>query len=489
MNHSQHKEDQGQSQLPKIVIAGASGYIGGNLIKELMNDAQIIALTRKVSSQQQANQQVTWRTCDLFSMLEAEECLRGADYAVYLVHSMIPSARLTQGSFQDMDVILADNFAQAAVKAGVKQIVYLSGLIPNTEHLSRHLKSRLEVEQVLSSYTVPVTTLRAGLIVGPRGSSFPILVKLVKRLPIMLLPQWTQTKTHPIALVDVIHALQQCIGHTPVYHKIIDLGGPEVMTYKEMMVLTAKALGKTRYLLQIPYFTVTLSRLWVSLTTQTPKNLVYPLIESLIHPMTAQPERMVEGISFGKTPFLQSAIDAIHIENELINHQSKQPYQRKSSTSSVQEDTVRSVQRLYVPEGRDAVWVAMHYIKWLAYFLKPLIRVEIEDTHNCRLYALIGKKPLLELTFSEIRSTPLRALFYITGGKLASTRGSHPGRMEFRFIPGTNACMAAIHDFMPALPWFIYKYTQAKMHLWVMSRFKKHLLRMSKDASSAKNMI
>lgn len=214
---------------PTVVIAGANGYIGRNLIKELMKNADIIALSRSTPKRQPENQQIIWRSCDLFSVIETEESLRGADYAIYLVHSMLPSARLTQGSFEDMDLILADNFAQAAEKNGVKQIVYLSGLIPDTDDLSRHLKSRLEVEKVLGSYNVPLTTLRAGLIVGPRGSSFPILVKLVKRLPIMLLPKWTNTLTHPIALQDVLHAIKQCIGNQTVFNRPIDIGGPDVI--------------------------------------------------------------------------------------------------------------------------------------------------------------------------------------------------------------------------------------------------------------------
>jgi len=347
-------------EFPKIVIAGASGYIGKNLINVLKDDAKIVALTRNVTNQPNEGQ-VIWRSCDLFSMVEAEESLRGADYAVYLVHSMLPSAKLTQGSFEDMDLILADNFARAAEKTGVKQIVYLSGLIPNTTELSRHLRSRLEVEHVLNSYSVPVTTLRAGLIVGPQGSSFPILVKLVKRLPVMLLPKWTSTLTHPIALDDVLHALKQCIGNESVYRSIIDVGGPEIMMYKDMMQLTAKALGKKRYLMSIPYFTVGLSRLWVSLTTNTPKNLVYPLIESLIHPMTAEPKRMIEGISFGKIPFLQAATDAI--QDEVRNNEESHQTKKKPSSKAIQKDNVRSVQRLVIPDGKHVIWVALYCVK------------------------------------------------------------------------------------------------------------------------------
>lgn len=473
-----HESDK-EARFPTIVIAGASGYIGRNLIKEIKNNANIIALSRNVPDTQQNKENVVWKACDLFSLIEAEDCLHGADIAIYLVHSMLPSARLTQGSFEDMDLILADNFAQAAQKAKVKQIIYLSGLIPETDHLSRHLRSRLEVEKALGSYAVPVTTLRAGLIVGPQGSSFPILVKLIKRLPVMLLPKWTNTLTHPIALHDVLCSIKQCINNEHVYHKTIDIGGPEVMTYKEMMVRTAEVIGKKPYLMNVPYFSVQLSRLWVSLTTNTSKNLVYPLIESLIHPMTAQVERMVEGISYGKTSFLQAATDAIRDE-EMIEH--KNSLKIKSSSINLSENNVRSIQRLIIPSDKNAIWVALYYVQWLAVFLKPMIKVKIDDSNHCQLFTLFIKKPLLVLKYSAERSTEHRALFYITEGKLANTQGKHRGRLEFRHIPNTNQCLVAIHDYLPSLPWFIYQYTQAKMHLWVMNRFKKNVTSIDKKS-------
>lgn len=170
----------------KVVIAGASGYIGRSLLTSLGDHADIIGLSRSDSKNDDG---IEWRSCDLFSMKDTEKGVTGADIAVYLIHSMMKSAKLTQGSFEDMDVILADNFAQAAQKQGIKHIIYLTGIIPNEDeaHLSRHLKSRLEVERILSSYTIPVTSLRAGLIIGPKGSSFPILTKLVKRLPVKAL--------------------------------------------------------------------------------------------------------------------------------------------------------------------------------------------------------------------------------------------------------------------------------------------------------------
>lgn len=153
------------SNRPVVALTGARGYIGQNLLKKIEKKADVIALSRN-GDQYEDTEHVKWRSCDLHSMVDAEKALEGADIAVYLVHSMMPSAKLTQGSFEDLDVILADNFAQAAKKQNVKRIVYLSGIIPkDNEPLSRHLRSRLEVENVLRAYGTPVTAIRAGLMV------------------------------------------------------------------------------------------------------------------------------------------------------------------------------------------------------------------------------------------------------------------------------------------------------------------------------------
>src|SRR5690625_3586678 len=126
----------------KVVIAGASGYIGQNLLKKLKNKANLVGLSR---NKRKDTKEVEWRSCDLFSLADAEDALKDADVAVYLVHYMITSAKLTQASFEDMDVILANNFTHAAKRQNIKEIIYLSGIIPdNDQHLSRHLSSRLE---------------------------------------------------------------------------------------------------------------------------------------------------------------------------------------------------------------------------------------------------------------------------------------------------------------------------------------------------------
>lgn len=457
-----------------IAVAGASGYIGQGLLKKLKGQAKVIGLSRN-GDERENTDSVEWRSCDLFSMKDAEKGLAGADIAVYLVHSMMKSARLTQGSFEDMDVILADNFAQAASRQGIKQIVYLGGIIPNEDEgaLSRHLKSRLEVERILRSYNVPVTALRAGLIIGPKGSSFPILTKLVGRLPIMVLPKWTRSHTQPVALADVLKSLTSLIMDFEPEHRAIDIGGPEVMTYKSMMQKTAEVLGKERKFIDAPFFSLTLSRLWLRLITQTPKEIVYPLIESLKHPMVVNPENSVVGISDGQISFLEASREALEAEANFTQKPSK-----KMHLGPLKQD-VRSIQRIQLPSSWTADEAARYYVKWLESFLNPWIHTTVDEDLNCQI-GFLGKRTLLELQYAKNRSSKDRALYYITGGFLMDPSVNKRGRLEFRKIPGSNEVIIAIHDYLPSLPWFVYYVTQANMHAFIMGCFRRHMSKLSR---------
>ncbi len=449
----------------KIAITGASGFIGSQLIQQLSTDHDIIALTRSGQNQTEAN--IEWRKCDLFSLLQAEHGLKGADVAFYLVHSMMPMARLTQASFEDMDLILADNFARAAKHNGVKQIVYLGGIIPENAKLSRHLRSRLEVEQTLAAHGVPVTTLRASIIVGAKGSSFQIVEKLVRRLPIMVCPQWTQSQTQPIALKDVLEVMAYIIGKTHLYHQSFDIGGPDIVTYLDLLRRTARAMDKRRLIISAPFFSASLSRYWVSLITQTPKELIAPLIESLKDAMVARNLNLQNRMGQVPTPLNLALAESF---NTQLAMRAKEIRSRRRRQQGLYKD-VRSVQRIPLPKNKDAIWLAEKYTIWLPRYLRPLIRVEVNSLRVIRFFVFKLPLPLLEMTYSEERSSPDRTLFYITGGLLAMHTPGMRGRLEFREVLNGECALAAIHDFTPRLPWFVYNYTQARLHLWVMQAF------------------
>ena len=250
---------------PVVVVAGAAGFIGQELGSRLEDKYRLIGLSRSERPAQNGYEE--FRKVELFSLRATEAALEGAELAIYLVHSMMPSARLVQGEFQDLDILCADNFARAARTKGIRHIIYISGLLPPDEQLSEHLQSRLEVERVLSSYGTPVTTLRAGMVVGAHGSSYQLLARLVKRIPILLCPSWTQTLMQPIAINDVVAAVAQALGfESPRTHNY-DIGAPQQITYKELMQEAAKSLGLKRIFIPVPFFSPSFSRLWVSLTT------------------------------------------------------------------------------------------------------------------------------------------------------------------------------------------------------------------------------
>jgi len=456
----------------RVVIAGASGFVGRALVRALAPSYDVIALARRADGHETPEGTV-WRACDLFNLAAAEAALSGADIAVYLVHSMMPSARLTQGSFADLDLICADNFARAAASCGVRHIVYLGGLLPRSrEGLSRHLESRFEVERTLGAHGVPVTTLRAGLIIGAGGSSFQMMARLAGRLPIMVAPRWTRSLSQSIALPDAVALLEHAIARPELAGQAYDIGCRDVVSYADMLRLTASAQGKRTRVITLPVRTVKLSLLWVSVITGASQELVLPLVESLRHDLVA-----TDGLVFQKG----AGIEPIPLREALSRAVAEEASGRPRSTAAPGAKSVNrrvcSVQRLRAPIGRDARWVAEEYVRWLPRFMAPFLRVDVDEERTCRFYLRPFRDPLLVMTFSTERSSPDRQLFYVTGGQLAGVPSGGRPRLEFRSVLGGDFVLAAIHDFVPRLPWYVYKYTQALVHLWVMRGFGRHLAR------------
>lgn len=449
--------------MPQIVVAGASGYVGQALIPRLLArfpDARITALSR--SGQSSDDSRVAWVPCDLFSLRQLEQAIPSEiDLAIYLVHSMGPTAQLDQGTFSDYDLILADNFARAVQRARARQIIYLGGLIPEGENLSAHLRSRWEVEETFRSYPVPTTVLRAGIILGDSGSSTQILFKLVKRLPVMICPSWTRTLTSPVLLEGVLEAITSSSLDPARYGRVFDLAGCCPLTYLQMMQATARRVGRRRLFFSVPVFTPTLSRLWVSLITNTPKNLVYPLIESLAHPMVARPDHAFFADVDRRT------------YSDLLAEVSTKTYPRRTLFRfRPKGKTVRSVQRLPLPLGKNAEWVKERYVAWLPQFLGPFIKVRREGDRV--VFSFLRENwVLLELTLNPERSGPDRQLLYLGKGWMIARE--NVGRLEFRVVLNRQYLLAAIHDFTPSLPWYIYRFTQARLHLWVMRAFSRAL--------------
>lgn len=467
---------------PRVVIAGASGFVGMDLIRRLSQTHQIIALTRSQQAStklpEHKNPGIYWMQCNLFSLRQTEAALVQSDFAFFLVHSMMPAARLTQGHYDDLDLMIADNFSRAAAVAGTKRIVYLGGIQPQSGFISEHLRSRLEVEDVLRSRDANMVALRAGLILGPGGSSSLILVRLVKRLPVLICPPWTSKLSSPVALRDAVSALVACLDLDKIKPAAYDIDGPELISYLELMIRAADEMNVRRVFLKFPLFSTTLSRLWVSLITGNSRELVAPLIQSLLNDM--HPGKTAPVFPWGSVRVpLMSAL-----------HQAEMPRMRieiangtvAPIANSPSHDSVVSIQRLSLPKNWTSLDVAKEYAQWLPKVLRPFLRLDVSSDGTLLHFKFIGlRRPLLELQFVESRSDSQRTLLLVVGGLLSSTKSSPLSRLEFRVIPHQQVVLAAVLDFTPALPWALYASTQAQAHKLIMSLFGRRLRKISQS--------
>jgi uncharacterized protein YbjT (DUF2867 family) len=448
--------------MKNIAIAGASGFVGQALIKELLldKDIHIIALTR---GDKQSTSRITWKKCDLFSRSEILNALHGADQLIYLVHSMEPSARLDQASFADYDLILADNFGRCARELNISKVVYLGGIIPPGKNVSLHLNSRLEIETVFKEYFPQYIFLRAGLIIGALGSSYNILVNLVKRLPILVCPSWTQNLTSPVHISYVVSMIKSCSDTRLLDGEIINLSSKDEITYFDLLKKTARILSKKRLFFRIGIPIITVSRFWVSLFSGASRRLVYPLLESLKHPMVANNSIQIPQNNLTVEESLEKAALSGDSSGFIFNK------------NTYHESFVRSVQRATLPIGMSASDAATEYMTWLPRFLSPFVKVSVEgDWITFSLFFSMIKILILKRVD---HSTSDFQTFHIKGGLLALKHNK--GRLEFREVLNKSSILISIHDFYPSLPWYLYRYTQAVFHLFVMNSFKKHLKRLS----------
>lgn len=460
-----------------MAVAGGSGFVGTSIRQALGKSFRFRGLTRseaRVRSQDHTTE-TEWVLCDLFSLPQVEDALAGADYALYLVHSMLPSSRLTQGSFSDLDLLLADNFARACRSAGVRHIVYLGGLIPETDQpLSDHLASRLEVETILRDSQIPLTVLRAGIIFGPGGSSVRMLINLVRRLPVMILPKWTSSQTQGVDIDHISTAISMSLQQPEDYTGVFDLASHPPMTYEQMIRQTAAFLGKANRSLRFPAYSFSLSKYWISGFSGVSPALVSPLIKSLKHNLEARENPLMAAVNAEPRSFQDSLRKSVDAEGRPL-HNPRRWTQPRDNQLIRKARHVRSVQRLPLPEGWDAIRIADEYGNWLTRKFKGFIRVPHQPGGILRFRLAWPNLVLLELSPSNRTLTGERQVFYITGGLLARAHDNPSGRLEFRLVNHNREVLAAIHGFVPSLPWYIYEQTQARIHLWVMRAFGRFL--------------
>ena len=279
---------------PLYLVTGASGYVGGRLVRTLLdNDYRVRVLVRdkyKIIGQPWASQvEICEGNAD--NPKDLEQALAGVHTVYYLLHSINLGK-----TFDDIEATMARSFAQASEAAGVAQIVYLGG-IANDKNISKHLASRVSTGKELASTSVPVLELRAGIIIGSGSASFEMLRHLTHRLPIMTTPKWVSNRTHPIAIRDVLYYLKNAAALKTPVGKIYDIGGPEILSYADMMQKFAKLSGlPRRWIIKVPVLTPGLSSLWIGLVTPVPTALARPLVGSLISEVVADPAKSIDDL-------------------------------------------------------------------------------------------------------------------------------------------------------------------------------------------------
>jgi uncharacterized protein YbjT (DUF2867 family) len=285
----------------RAAVIGATGFVGRALVPVLAQRAEVIAISRRGGAPDVPG--VRGFAADVTESLHG--ALEGVDVVYHLVHS------LGSRDFSELDRRAAENVAAEAGRAGVSQIVYLGGLGEDQPGLSAHLRSRMDTAAVLASGAVPVTTLRAAVIVGRGSAAFDTIVALVDRLPGMICPRWVSTPTQPIALADVVGYLAAAAGHEAMAGRSFDAGGPEVMTYREMIERVARLRGKRPLIVEVPVLSPRLSSWWLELVTPVQASVARPLVEGLSTPTVVRDDSLRELVPLPLTPFDDAARAAL----------------------------------------------------------------------------------------------------------------------------------------------------------------------------------
>ena len=285
----------------RAAVIGATGFVGRALVPVLARRGEVVAISRRRIAPELPG--VHGLAADATDSLRG--ALEGVDVVYHLVHS------LGSRDFPRLDRRAAENVAVEAERAGVSQIVYLGGLGEDRPGLSAHLRSRMETAAVLASGGVPVTTLRAAVIVGRGSAAFETVVALVDRLPVMIAPRWLSTPTQPIALDDTIRYLDGVAGRPEALGQSFDVGGPEILTYGDMIERIARIRGRRPRILEVPVLSPRLSSYWLHLVTPVRAAVARPLIEGLRSPTVARDQRIQRLLGFPLTGFCDAARRAL----------------------------------------------------------------------------------------------------------------------------------------------------------------------------------
>jgi uncharacterized protein YbjT (DUF2867 family) len=261
-----------------IAVLGAPGCVGRNLIKKLLESPQnevIASYRKKQDSETLQHDRLTWRQVDLNDALSTENFLRGADVLIYLIHS------LGAKNFEQLDVQFANTTGRAAQNVGIQKIIYLGGIIPASQQVSPHLKSRVKTGEALASYDIPVGEVRASILLATCSASYIIVYYLAKRLPVMITPRWLNSLCAPIALEDAVTVLDKLVLRPISGHEIFEIGS-DVVRYRDLLAICGKSIrGIKNIIIPVPLFAIYMSALWIQLITGVPNSIGIALAEGL----------------------------------------------------------------------------------------------------------------------------------------------------------------------------------------------------------------
>jgi uncharacterized protein YbjT (DUF2867 family) len=304
----------------RILLTGATGYIAQRLLPVLLEQQhEVICCLRdksRFNTDSYPSSKLSVVEVDFLKPQTLANIPLDIDVAYYLIHSM----STTTGDFTAMEAMAAENFMQGICRTKAKQIIYLSGIV-NEKQLSKHLRSRQNVENILSSGQIPLTTLRAGIIVGSGSASFEIIRDLVEKLPVMIAPRWLNTKCQPIAIRNVIEFLARVLSREGTYNQSFDIGGPDILSYKQMLLQFAEVRRLKRRVYVVPVMTPRLSSYWLYFVTSTSYVLAKNLVASMKVEVVCRPNNLAELLGIELIPYKKAiamAFDKIE-QNEVVS--------------------------------------------------------------------------------------------------------------------------------------------------------------------------